>query len=202
MRKGLVILILLFIPTLVFASKCDEVKHQEYIAYASKVTYDNSFSKSNNRFTVTLYNVIDGLKIKYNNRYYEKNNDDTVTIGYVAEGTTMRIEIYGEENCDIAGVIYINQLYYNPFYGGSECSGYENKIRSCTAQFTTTKVTKETLDIAKSNYDNTIVQEEKKEEVKKPEVKTIDKITEFMLNWGIKALLLSYFVTCSKINNY
>lgn len=192
--KKIILCLLLFVPIFVFAGTCDTTKHQEYINYASKITYDNSYSKSTSRFTVTLYNVIDGLRVKYNNKYYEKSEDDTVTIGFVPEGTSMVIEIYDDEECDISGVIYINQLYFNQFYGSNECVGYENKIRSCTAQFTTIKVTKESLEMAKSNYDNNIVQEKNNVEKPKEELTTLDKITSFMLNWGIKILLLA--ITC------
>ena len=190
-----ILLVLLFIPMFVFAKTCDTAKHQEYINYASKITYDNSYSKSSNRFTVTLYNVVEGLRVKYGNRYYERNEDDTVTIGFVPEGTSMVIDIYdSDENCDIAGVIYINQLYFNEFYGSNDCVGYENKIRSCTAQFTTIKVTKESLEMTKSNYDNNIVQEKDDKNKEKEEMTTLDKITTFMLNWGIKILL--FVITC------
>ena len=112
MKKGLLVLILLFVPIFVLGAQCNTEKHEEYIKYANKITYDNSYSKSSGRFSVILYNVIDGLKVKYNNHYYPKTSDDRVFISDVAEGTEMRIEIYDDENCDVTGVIYIDQLYF------------------------------------------------------------------------------------------
>ena len=193
MKKVVLFILLMVLPIMILEAKCDATKHQEYAEYASKVTYDNSYSKSTSRFTVTLYNVVEGLRVKYNNIYYTRNSDDTVTIPLVQEGTNMKIEIYDEdEDCQVARIFYIRQLYYNDFYGKNECSGYEGKINSCTAQFTTTKVTKESLAMSKKNYNVEFIDDDNKKVVK--EKSTMDIIIDFMLNWGIKILLL--VITC------
>ena len=189
MKRLIILFLLLFMPVMIFGAECDEKAHKDYINYASNISYENSYSKSSATFTVTLYNVIDGLKVKYNKRYYERNSDDTVTIDNIPEGTDMRIEIYDNEECGIAKVIVIYQLYFNPFYGTYDCVGFENKIRSCSAQFTEIKVTQESLEDAKSNL-KVIVQDKEPE----PEPESRSPLIEFMLNYGIKILLL--IITC------
>ena len=78
--KKLVLVILLLIPFAINAEECDKNKHKEYINLSSNITYDNNYSKSSNNFTITIYNIFDGMYAKYNDKEYKPGSDNTIIV--------------------------------------------------------------------------------------------------------------------------
>lgn len=185
--KKLIIILLLFCPIFINAD-CDKVKQSTYVTYAKDISYETEYSKSHNRFTVKLYNVIDGMTVKYGNKNYSINNNEVV-IDDIKEGTRMQIGIYGQSGCSEAvRTIYIDQPYYNEYFGSTICHGYENKITYCTHKFMDNDVTEKLVKLAIDNYEHNMVQyvEPPKEE----ELTTIQKISKFAKTWGVRIILL------------
>ena len=63
MKKNIIILLLtILFPNAVYAA-CDAKALVQYQKLADNVTYETSYSKSANKFSVTFYNVVPGLYI-------------------------------------------------------------------------------------------------------------------------------------------
>ena len=195
--KKIILCLLLMFPVIVFAD-CNSSLHADYASYASKITYENDFDTSNMKFSVTFYNVIDGLYFEYNDdKYYPQSNE--IKFNVVSQGTQMSIKVFGLDGCsDAVRIISINEPYYNPFYGSSECEGYETKLSYCSSQFLTLPVTRELFDMAKKHMDNGIKQE-KEVPIEKEET-LIDKIIGFASSWGVKIGL--FVITCIATFSY
>ena len=91
------IILLLFCPIFISAA-CDRELQSTYISYAKDISYETEYSKSQSRFTVKLYNVIDDMTVKYANKNQVINNNEVV-ISNIKEGTRMEIYIYGKDGC-------------------------------------------------------------------------------------------------------
>ncbi len=188
--KKLVLTILLIMPFFVNAEDtCDKEKHKEYVNLSSSITYDNNFSLSANAFTITLYNVFDGMYAKYNDKKYTPSSDNIITIKDIKGGEKVFIDIFANDNCTAVKRIIVNEPYYNKYYGSKECNGYENKLVMCSSQFTSVEVTKSRLEKAIYNYNHNISQQTTKEEEPKNEVTFISKLTQFLTKWGIRIIL-------------
>ena len=191
MKKVLVVLLLL--PMIVNAS-CNKDKHQEYLKLVPNITYDNNYSMSTSSFTVSVYNIFDGMYIVYNKEKYFPDEDNTITIEKIKGGATVILNVYHSSDCPLIKTITIHEPFYNKYYNTMDCYGYEDKLTICSSQFTASEVTKEILEKSKYNYDRKINQD--KEETEKPEEEKVgffEKTREFLMNWGIKILLA--FVT-------
>ncbi len=188
--KKIVLIFLLIMPLFVNAAEeCDKEKHKEFVNLSSSITYDNNFSLSANAFTVTIYNVFDGMYVKYNDKKYSPSSDNVITINGIKGGEKLSIDIYGNDNCSAVKRIIINEPYYNKYYGSKECNGYENKLLMCSSQFTSIEVTKSRLEKAIYNYNHNINQQTTREDDPTTEKTFISKLTEFLTNWGIKIAL-------------
>ena len=194
--KKLVIIILLLIPFLVKAD-CDYDKHKEYLSYASRINYENTYNKTTNSFSITIYNIIDGMSVKYNNKEYKANDEDIVIIDGISEGTNVNISIFANDGCSEIRIINVNEQYYNSYYGSDLCSGYEDKLVYCSHQFTSIKTNESLVENAKKNYDKTIVSEKEEEKKEEEENNLLDKLIKFGLNYGIKILLVIITVVIS-----
>lgn len=184
--KKLIILLLLC-PMFINAA-CDRELQSEYISYAKDISYETEFSKSQNRFTVKLYNVIDDMTVKYSNKN-QLIKDNEVVISNIKEGTRMEIYIYGKDGCsEPARTIYIDQPYFNEYFGSSICHGYEDKITYCTHKFTDIDVTEKLVKTAIENYEHNMVQVVVPP-VEKP-LTTFQKISKFAKTWGIRIILV------------
>ena len=185
--KKIIIVFVLLCPMFINAA-CDRDLQSTYVSYAQDISYETEYSKSQSRFTVTLYNVIDDMTIKFNNKSYPVK-ENQVVIGDVKEGTKMQINIYGKSGCsDPVRTIYINQPYYNNFFGSTICHGYENKITYCTHKFTDILVTERLIETAKENVNNILEQEGN---IKPDEPKTVFQIiSEFAKTWGVRIILV------------
>jgi hypothetical protein len=184
--KKLVILLLLC-PMFINAA-CDRELQSTYASYAKDISYETEYSKSQNKFTVKLYNVIDDMTVKFNKKNYSIK-DNEVVIDNIKEGTHMEIYIYGKDGCiEPARTIYIDQPYYNEFFESSICHGYENKITYCTHKFTDIDVTEKLVKTAIENYEHNMVQVVVPPE--EPVLTTMQKISMFAKTWGIRIILV------------
>ena len=193
--KKILLIVLLFMPFFINA-ECDRELHKSYITYANDISYDTEYSLGKERFTVTLYNVIDEMKVVYNNRNYTAVNNEVV-IDNVKQGTRMDIRVFAEDGCnESVRTIVINQPYYNTFYGSSLCNDYVNKITYCTHKFTNTEVTEKLIKTAIENYEHEMVPVEKEPE-EEPPLTNFQKISKFATKWGVRILLVlvSAFLT-------
>lgn len=193
--KKILLIVLLFMPFFINA-ECDRELHKSYITYANDISYDTEYSLGKERFTVTLYNVIDEMKVVYNNRNYTAVNNEIV-IDNVKQGTRMDIRVFAEDGCnESVRTIVINQPYYNTFYGSSLCNDYVNKITYCTHKFTNTEVTEKLIKTAIENYEHEMVPVEKEPE-EDPPLTNFQKISKFATKWGVRILLVlvSAFLT-------
>ena len=186
--KKILLIVLLFIPFFINAA-CDRDLHKSYITYANDISYDTEYSLGKERFTVTLYNVIDEMNVVYNNKNYESVNNEIV-IDNVKQGTRMEIRIYAEDGCnESVRTIVINQPYYNKYYGSSLCNDYVNKVTYCTHKFTDTEVSEKLIKMAIENYEHEMDPVEEKPE-EEPPASNFEIISRFATKWGIRILLV------------
>lgn len=188
MKKILLLVVLLFMPIFIYA-ECNRELHKSYITYANDISYDTEYSLGKERFTVTLYNVIDEMKVVYNNKHYTAVNNEIV-IDNIKQGTRMDIRVFAEDGCnESVRSIVINQPYYNTFYGSSLCNDYVNKITYCTHKFTNTEVTEKLIKTAIENYEHEMVPVEKEPE-EEPSLTKFQRISKFVTKWGVRILLV------------
>jgi hypothetical protein len=200
--KKIIILLLIIFPITINAATCDSNKHSEYQDYVNYIKMEKEYSSSLGTYTVTLYNVANGLTVVFNNDNYRPDSDSKIVISRVKQGTNTNAKIYGDDGCtNVAGTILINTPYFNKFYGSYECEDYIGKIAYCSSQFTSVKVTQDLLDTAINDYN--MMNNNKKEEV--PEESILpwyEKILEAVKIWGIKLalVLISSFGTIMLFN--
>ena len=187
--KKIVLLLVLMLPLFVYADECDKEKHQEFLKLSESITYDNSYSKSANSFTITIYNVFDGMHAEYKDQKYKPLSDNTIIVEDIPCGEKVSIDIYGNDNCSGLKRIVLNEPYYNKYYGSSLCEGYENKLLMCSSQFTSVEVTKSVLEKSIYNYNHNISQKTTKEKVVVKEETLFSKVTLFLRSWGIRIIL-------------
>ena len=189
MKKTILIIILLCFPFIVNAKKCDDAELKKNMEIAEGITYTNDYNSGRKNYTVTLFGIPKDFYIKYKNKKYTPTKN-SVVIPNVPEGTNLTITVENDD-CGVLNYIYIEEKYYNNFYGSSKCIGYENKIVSCTDQFTSVKVTEDYLEKAIYNYNNPIITESEKTVEYVPKVNIFDEVKDFAMNWGIKILLVA-----------
>lgn len=188
------IVVLLLCPMFISAA-CDRDLQSTYISYAKDISYETEFSKSQSRFTVRLYNVIDDMTVKYGGKNYQVK-DNEVVITNVKEGTSMQIYVYGKDGCtEPARTIYIDQPYFNEYFGSTICHGYEDKITYCTHKFTDIDVTEKLVKTAIENYEHNMVQVV--EPIVEEPLTTLQKVSQFAKTWGVRIILvlLTSFLT-------
>ena len=188
--KKLILIILLLIPFVVNAEEeCNKEKHKEYLSLADNITYDNQYIKSENRFTITVYNLFGGMYAKYNETVYKVSSDNTITISKIPCGDKVTIDIYGNDNCSPVKRIMVKEPYYNKYYGSEKCKGYEDILLMCHSQFTNIEVSESLIDKAIYNYKHDISQKVTKDDKPEEEETILSKVTVFLTNWGLKILL-------------
>lgn len=191
MKKLIIVFILLLcLPLTINAASCNKDKFKENMEIAEGITYNNDYSKSKKNWTITFYGISNNFYLKYKEKTY-KPTDHSVIISSVPQGEKVTVEVLGDDNCGVLNYFFIEEKYLNEFYGSSMCEGYEEKLTACSSEFTKSRITKEYLEKVINNYNNAIITEDdtKKEETKET-INTFQKIKEFLLNWGIKILLL------------
>ncbi len=196
----LVLLVVLFVPTLVSAA-CDYDKHKQYTDLVPNITYDNNYSKSSNTFNIVIYSMFSDMFVTYNGKKITPNENNEVAINNIKPGSNVLIRIYASDGCDEIKVINLNEDYFNSYYGTEVCEGYETTVKACSSQFTTSPVTRELIEEAKNNL-KPIPQTTKKPEA--PENDSIfAKIKTFIETWGIKIVLVvvTTFIVSSIYND-
>lgn len=187
--KKIVLVLLLMIPFFIYAEECDKAKHKEYVALSDDITYDNNYIKSSNTFTITIYNVFDGMHAEYNNNKYNPSSDSTIVVSKIKPGEKVSIDIFGDDNCTALKRIITKEPYYNKYYGSSLCNGYEEKLLMCSSPFTNVEVTKSLLEKSIYNYNHSISQKTTKDPSEAEDATLMSKLTQFLTTWGIKILL-------------
>ncbi len=201
MKKWLMV-ILLVLPIFIKA-ECNYNKHVEYMEFASHITYETEYSMSNAKFTVTFYNVMDGLYIKIGKNEFRPDANNLVVLHDYAEGSVLDVYIYANDGCNTqVGNITVSLPYYNPYYGTEICRGYE-ELTLCASNFSTTKPTKSLIEKTKENYDTVIIQDKNgtEEDANKPSF--MKKTWDFFVKYISKAILiiLSSVLTIIYYNN-
>lgn len=200
--KKVILTILLILPIFVNAS-CDYTKHDEYMSYASYVTYETNYNKETYSFDVTFYNVIDGLTLRINNKKYTPTEGDIVTLKNIKQGSDVEVYIFGNDGCNShVGYKSFKLPYYNPYYGTKICKGYEELVL-CATKFTIEEPTEEMIIKMKENYDNIIIQEKEEKDPEKEKVNYFKLILEILIKYVLPVLLVvaSTTVTISHYRN-
>lgn len=196
--KKILLILLLFIPIYVNAL-CDNGQIVTLSKFASNITYDTSFSKSSSTYTVTFYNVVKDIYLEYDNKKYYPNSNNEVTITGLEEGITIVVGAYpNKEDCKSNLItLRVKLQYYNKFYNDYRCKDYIKDGCStvyCTSQFLDVKPTEELFKGALSNACGEpaipLPEEEK-------EPTFLDKVIEFLLDYGIKFMLIAISLTAS-----
>lgn len=197
--KKILLFILLLIPVYVNAV-CDNNEIVNLGKFASNITYDTEYSKSSSKYTVTFYNVVEDIYLEYNNKKYSPNQNNEVTISGLEEGNIINVVAYPEASECRSSLLTISVKlkYYNTFYNDSRCKKYVDNGCStvyCTNQFLDVKPTQ------------TLFEESLKNTCEEPaiplptpgdeEVTLYDKIVDFLLDYGIKFLLIAVSLTVS-----
>lgn len=197
--KKILLFILLLIPVFVNA-ECDNNKIVELGKFAGNITYNTEYSKSSSKYTVTFYNVVEGLYLEYNNKSYLPNGDNEVKISDLRDGISMEVIVYpSNAGCRSSlNTIRFKLKYYNKFYNDPRCEEYIKKgckTVYCSNQFLDVQPTDELFEGALKNTcgDAAIPLPEPTPE----EVTFLDKVLDFMLDYGIKFLLIAISLTVS-----
>ena len=200
-KLKILLVIILCIPFVVNAASCNKEKYKKNLEIAEGITYNNDFSTGKKTWSITFYGISNNMYLLYNKKEY-KPTKNSVTISPVSQGAKVTVEVLGDDNCGVLNYFFIEEKYLNEFYGSSMCEGYEDKLTACNSEFTKSKITKEYLEKVIYNYNNAIITEdEPKEEESKTTYNTFKEIKEFLLNWGVKILLL-VFTTLISISFY
>lgn len=197
--KKILLFILLLIPVFVNA-ECDNNKIVELGKLAGNITYNTEYSKSSSKYTVTFYNVVEGLYLEYNNKSYLPNDDNEVKISDLRDGISMEVIVYpSNAGCRSSlNTIRFKLKYYNKFYNDPRCEEYIKKgckTVYCSNQFLDVQPTDELFEGALKNTcgDAPIPLPKPAPE----EVTFLDKVLDFMLDYGIKFLLIAISLTVS-----
>lgn len=190
----IIIIFLIALPITINAetstiSGCDYKREVELNKLASKISYEKTYNKESNLFSVTLYNVIADLYLKYDEDIYIGDKDDKVTIENIEEGTFMDVVVYSNgRSCYLSLMtIYITIPFFNTFYGGDQCRSYENILTVCSSEFLSYRLTSQILKDAIDNYNNKIYNEPSP--LNQDSATLIDTIKSFIALWGMKILL-------------
>lgn len=200
--KVLIICIFMF-PCLIKADTstmnpgCDYKKEVELNKLASKISYEKVYNKERNTYTVTLYNVMSDLYLNYNGNVLNGGDDNTSVIEEIEEGTYMNIVVYSSSVSCYSSLmtLYITIPYYNPFYGGEECTPYEGILTVCSSEFLSYKINAQILKDAIDNYNNKIHNEPVP--IRPKETTLISVIKNFISLWGMKIVLAAVSIGLS-----
>ena len=185
---GLIITIILMIPCIITADFCDNEKHNKYKEYAGNITYENTYSISQGKYTILVYNAINGMYAVYNNQKFYPDESSTIKIGNIPQGSHAFIYIFAEDGCDSQlRTIIENELYYNAYVDSSICKDYENVVKVCTDKFMPYEVTESNVQGVIENYNNQFVATPTPEPV---EETFWEKYGKIVFDWFIKAVLL------------
>lgn len=189
--KKILLFLIMFIPIFVSA-ECNYEVQKEYAGYARDVSEESIYDPIQKKFDVVLYNVNEKFTVKYNGINY-RIVDNKVEIRGVKEGTDMKIELFAPSGCSgPARYIYIDQPYFNEFYGSTMCYGYEGKVSYCSYKYLQVDPTIELVEGAISNYESGIKVEEKEEVVEEVEITFGEKVVDLVDTKLIKVFMFLF----------
>lgn len=189
MKKIIVCLFLMF--PIIINAECDTKLREEGKNLASNITSEISYSDSKKTFSITLYNVADGMSIQYGKNTYTPK-DEKITIDNIKEGQRITLSVFYKDGCS-QEVLKIKKAipYYNEFYKSLLCDDYEEVLYVCSTQFTSYAVSEEVVELAIKNYETKRYQEDNNVEIPKEEKESvIEKAKEIANKWAIKFALL------------
>lgn len=189
MKKNIIILLLTILFPNVVSAACDAKAFVQYQKLADNVTYETSYSKSANKFSVTFYNVVPGLYITDSTNYYSADLENIIYISNIEEGKSVSYIINtSETDCgSLIKTISINFPYYNTFYETDRCDEYKGKLSICSSQFLNYKPTLDIFELQVKNLGGI----ELEKPIQEPDNRTIiDDIVDFMKDWGIQIAIV------------
>ena len=184
-----ILIVLLLFPIIINAKECDYETFNEHIKLSGNIEYEVSYDDG--KYSVTLYNVYNGIYLVYNNKMYMPNVSNEVIINNIDEGTYMKITVNSDaEDCSsFIKSLNINIGYYNDFYDSNECEEYKGILTICTEQFLSYKTNRYLLETVINNYKSSYTEKsEVKEEIK--EITFFDSVQDFVNEWGILIILI------------
>ena len=190
MKKIVFILLVGFLFISFVNAECDYDRFQRQSQIANNITYEKQYDENNQTYSITFYNVYDGVYISYNNESYHADSQNEITVTDIAEGEKANFVVSSAlEDCKsyLRGIT-ITFDYYNKYYYDSRCNKYKDILNICTEKFLQFKPTENIFKSTIENY-NSSFSTEKKE--KAEEEKTIlDDMKEIFFNWGIPIILV------------
>lgn len=188
--KKIILIILMMFPFFVNGA-CDNNLREEGKELATHITNEISYNSAKNSFTLTLYNLSEGMRVVNSKKTYTPK-DGKISISDISEGSTVRLDIYYNDGCDgQIDIIKKTMPYYNRYYNSVMCNGYEDKLYACSTQFTSYFINEEILSLAIENYETQRIPVEQNPEIPVDEEPTIlQKTKEIVDKWGIRIALL------------
>ena len=192
MKKLVLFLVLLMLPTFVLGEDCDYTKQVEYGKLANNITYETKYSKSDKTFTITFYNVISVMYLAKGNEVYFGNGDSQVTFKSVAQGTDFSVQVKSIlSGCSSPlTAFHISIPYFNPYYGTEDCEEYKTKLNVCASQFLSYQIDEELFNQTIENYKNAYTEEEKKDDNTNTGKTFLENLKDFSLDWGVPILIV------------
>ena len=187
MKNKILLILLVLFPVMVNGA-CNEAKHKEYVEIAKNITYDNHFDKLNGRYTFTLYNITEDMYGIYGKNKFLPDSENKIELKSVAQGTNISISVYVNDGCDPIAYFGLTEPYFNPYYKSDECFGFE-ELAECSKEFTSSKVTKESLEMAKYYHYKNYGQGGDNKNGNENDKSLIDIIKEYIRKWWVKVLL-------------
>lgn len=190
MKKICLIIILMLFPVITKAT-CNNTLREEGKTLSANITSEIKYSSSKNTFTLHLYNVDDNMSVVYLKKTYKPTNGE-ISISNISEGKSVTLDIYYIDGCDgQIDIIKKTMPYYNRYYGSLMCDGYEDKLYTCSTQFTSYYVSEEIVKLSIRNYETKRIPIEHDTELPKEEKPTVlEKAKEIVNKWGVRIALL------------
>lgn len=190
MKKiGLIIILMLF--PIITKATCNNTLREEGKTLSANITSEIKYNSSKNTFTLHLYNVDANMSVIYLKKTYKPNNGE-IAISNISEGKNVTLDIYYIDGCDgPIDIIKKTMPYYNRYYKSLICDGYEDKLYTCSTQFTSYYISEEIVKLSIKNYETKRIPIEHNPELPKEDETTIfEKAKEIVNNWGVRIALL------------
>ncbi len=190
MKKILFSLLVIFISISYINASCNYEKYQQHSQIAGNITYETQYDENNKTYSITFYNVYDGVYISYNNSSYHADSNNEIIISDIKEGEKASFTISTPlDDCkSYMKNITITFDYYNSYYYDSRCDEYRDKLNICSEKFLQFKPNETLFKSIIENY-NSSFKIEKKEKVEE-EKTVLDSLKEILFNWGIPVIIV------------
>lgn len=200
--KKLIISLLLLFPFCVSAA-CNEALTEEGKEFAKNITTIKSYNEQTSKFTITLDNMVDGMRAIYKKSTYTPKNNKVI-LENITEGENITVDIYYKDGCSNQIDIIKEKLpYYNNYYKSVICNGYEDILYACNSRFTSYYIDESIVKLAIENYESKRIPIQNDKNITKVEEKDIiEKTKDIIDKWGFRiAILLGTSVISILIGN-